>query len=315
MNIVILDGYTCNPGDLSWQAFERLGHVTVYESTTPEQIVERCRGADCIINNKVLLPETILKQLPWIQYIGLLSTGYNVVDVKAAAKLHIPVTFVPSYGTAAVAQHTFALLLELCNHVGSHACAVKEGEWSSCGRFCFWNAPLTELAGKTIGIIGMGRIGSAVAVIAKALGMQIVYASRSEKADLPYRRVSLEELLTCSDVVSLHCPLTDETKNLINKTTLSYMKPSAFLINTARGNVLDEAAVADALNQNQLAGAAVDVLREEPPVHGSPLLTAKNCVITPHLAWAAKETRQRLIELAADNLEKFLAGHPVNIAK
>ncbi len=314
MKIVILDGYTCNPGDLSWAPFQRFGQVEAYESTLPHQILERCRDAEIVISNKTLLPREILEQMTWVKYIGLLSTGYNVVDVKAAAELGIPVTYVPSYSTDAVAQHTFALLLELCNHVGHHANAVREGRWESCRRFCFWDAPLTELAGKTFGIIGMGNIGQRVAAIAAAMNMRVIYYSRTKK-DLPYHYVSLEQLLKESDVISLHCPLNQQTHGLINRETLSLVKPTALLINTTRGDVLEEQAVADALNHDRLAGAALDVLCQEPPTHGSPLLSAKNTVITPHLAWAAKETRQRLIQWAAENLECFLQGNPKNIAK
>ncbi len=314
MNIVILDGYTCNPGDLTWEKFERFGTVTAYESTLPQQVAERCEGADIVISNKTLLSKEILEQLKGVKYIGLLSTGYNVVDVKAAEALGIPVTYVPAYSTNAVAQHTFALLLELCNHVGAHARAVEQGDWETCRRFCFWNAPLTELHGKTLGIFGLGSIGSAVAAIGAAMGMNVIYHSRTPK-NVPYQMVSKEELFRQSDVLSLHCPLNEQTYRLVNRQTLSLMKPTALLINTTRGDVIAEEELADALNQGRLAGAALDVLCQEPPTNGSPLLRAKNTVITPHLAWAAKETRARLIDWAADNLEAFLKGTPKNLAK
>ncbi len=314
MNIVILDGYTCNPGDLSWAPFERFGKVTAYESTKPDQVLERCEGAEIVISNKTLLPKETLEQFKGVRYIGLLSTGYNVVDIKAAEELGIPVSYVPAYSTNAVAQHTFALLLELCNHVGSHATAVRNGDWESCRRFCFWNAPLTELAGKTFGIFGLGSIGSAVAKIADAMGMRVIYYSRTPK-DVPYELVSKEDLFRQSDVLSLHCPLNDQTYRLINQDTLSLMKPTAFLINTTRGDVVEEADLADALNSGRLAGAALDVLCQEPPTDGSPMLRANNSVITPHLAWAAKETRSRLIDWAAENLEAFLNGQPQNLAR
>ena len=314
MNIVILDGYTCNPGDLSWAPFERFGKVTTYESTEPHQVLERCEGADIVISNKTLLPKETLERFKGVRYIGLLSTGYNVVDIKAAEELGIPVSYVPAYSTNAVAQHTFALLLELANHTGSHATAVRAGDWENCRRFCFWNAPLTELHGKTFGIFGLGSIGSAVAKIADAMGMKVIYHSRTPK-ELPYEWVSKEELFRRSDVLSLHCPLNGQTYRLINKQTLSLMKPTAFLINTTRGDVVEEADLADALNSDRLAGAALDVLCQEPPTNGSPLLRAKNTVITPHLAWAAQETRSRLIDWAADNLEAFLNGHPQNLAR
>ncbi|MBQ6818536.1 MAG: D-2-hydroxyacid dehydrogenase [Clostridia bacterium] len=314
MNIVILDGYTCNPGDLSWAPFERFGKVTAYESTEPHQVVERCKNAEIVISNKTLLPRETLEQLEGVRYIGLLSTGYNVVDIKAADELGIPVSYVPAYSTNAVAQHTFALMLELCNHVGSHASAVREGDWENCRRFCFWNAPLTELSGKTFGIFGLGNIGLAVAKLAEAFGMQVIYHSRRAKS-VSYELVSKEELFRRSDILSLHCPLNDQTYRLINEETLSLMKPTAFLINTTRGDVVDEAALADALNNHRLAGAALDVLCQEPPTDGSPLLRAENAVITPHLAWAAKETRARLIDWAADNLASFLAGEPKNLVR
>ncbi len=314
MNIVILDGYTCNPGDLSWAPFERFGKVTAYESTEPHQVVERCQGADIVISNKTLLPKETLEQLEGVRYIGLLSTGYNVVDVKAAEALGIPVTYVPAYSTNAVAQHTFALLLELCNHVGGHATAVRNGDWEHCRRFCFWNAPLTELQGKTFGIFGLGNIGLAVAKLAEAFGMQVIYYSRSAKS-VSYELVSKDELFRRSDILSLHCPLNDQTYRLINQETLALMKPTAFLINTTRGDVVDEAALAEALNHDRLNGAALDVLCQEPPTDGSPMLQAKNAIITPHLAWAAKETRARLIDWAADNLASFLNGEPKNLAK
>ena len=314
MKIVILDGYTCNPGDLSWAPFEQFGEVTAYESTLPHEVVSRCQGAEIVISNKTLLPKETLEQLHWVKYIGLLSTGYNVVDIKAAESLGIPVSYVPAYSTNAVAQHTFALLLELCNHVGTHATAVRAGDWENCRRFCFWNAPLTELYGKTFGIFGLGSIGLAVAKIAHAMGMRVIYHSRTQK-DVPYTYVTKEELFRQSDVLSLHCPLTDETYRLINSQTLSWMKPTAFLINTTRGDVVEEADLAQALDQGKLAGAALDVLCQEPPVDGSPLLRAKNTVITPHLAWAAQETRGRLIDWAADNLQAFLQGNPKNLAR
>lgn len=315
MNIVILDGYTCNPGDLSWAPFEAVGNLTVYESTEPNQVVQRCKGCEIVISNKTLLPKETLQQMPWVKYIGLLSTGYNVVDVKAAEELGIPVCYVPDYSTNAVAQHTFALLLELCNHVGRHSADVRAGQWETCRRFCFWNAPLTELAGKTFGILGMGNIGKKVAGIADALGMKVIYHSRTPKPHLPYEAVDLNTLFSQADVLSLHCPLTPETRGVINKETLSKMKPTAFLINTSRGPVFVEEDVAEALHQNRLAGVGVDVLCQEPPKDGSPLLTAPNCVITPHLAWAAKETRQRLIDWAAENLQAYLRGEPQNLAK
>ncbi len=314
MKLVILDGYTCNPGDLSWGPLERFGPVTAYDVTEPHQVVERCAGFDIVISNKTLLPRPTLEQLADVRYIGLLSTGYNVVDVTAAAELGITVSFVPGYSTAAVAQHTIALLLELCNHVGVHADAVHAGRWEACRRFCFWETPLTELAGKTLGVLGMGSIGTAVAGIATALGMRVIYHSRTQKPALPYEYVTADDLFARSDVLTIHCPLTDATRGMVNARTLALMKPTAMLINTARGDVIDEAALAHALEKGALAGAALDVLCTEPPAGDHVLLHAPRCLITPHLAWAAKETRQRLIQMAADNLEAFVQGHPVNIA-
>ena len=315
MNIVILDGYTSNPGDLSWEPFENLGSLTVYDSTLPHQVIDRCRDCEIVISNKTPLTKELLENMPWVTYIGLLSTGYNIVDLETATRLNIPVAYVPDYSTNAVAQHTFALLLELCNHVGAHATAVREGQWEQCSRFCFWNAPLTELSGKTFGIFGMGNIGKKVAAIADALGMKVIYHSRTPKKDLPYQSVDFETLLTESDVLSLHCPLTPQTRGMIHKETLAKMKPTAFLLNTSRGPVFNEEDVAQALKDHKLAGVGVDVLGQEPPIEGSPLISAPNCVITPHIAWAAKETRERLIAWAAENLQAFLEGHPQNLAK
>ncbi len=314
MKIVLLDAEPCNPGDMSWAPFEALGEVTAYPFTRPEQVAERCRGAAIVINNKTPLPAETLAKLPDVKYIGLLSTGTNVVDVKAAKERGMTVTFVPAYSTGAVAQHTFALLLELTNHVGAHSNAVRAGRWQSCGRFCFWDEPLTELTGKTFGIVGMGNIGKAVAAAAAAFGMQVLYTTRTPQ-ELPYEAVSLDELLARADVLSLHCPLTERTRRLISRQTLAQMKPGALLLNTARGELLDEEAVAEALTEGRLGGAAVDVLCAEPPTAGSPLITAPRCVITPHLAWAAKETRRRLIAGAAENLAAYLAGRPIHVAE
>lgn len=314
MNIVILDGYTCNPGDLSWDCFARFGQVTAYDVTPPEKVWERCKDAQIIITNKTYMSRALLERLSQVRYIGLLSTGCNAVDLQAAKDLRIPVTYIPGYSTAAVAQHTFALLLELCNHVGTHAQAVRTGQWESSKNFCFWNTPLTELYGKTFGIFGMGSIGQAVAKIADAMGMRVIYHSRTPKA-LAYDYVCREELFRTSDVLSLHCPLTEETKKLINKSTLALMKPTAFLINTTRGDVVDEAALTEALRSGRLAGAATDVLCQEPPTDGSPLIAAPGTVITPHIAWAAKETRQRLMGIAVQNLEAFLQGNPQNLVE
>jgi glycerate dehydrogenase len=311
MNIVILDGYTCSPEDCSGSYFEEIGKVTAYPVTPQKEVLSRCENADIVITNKTYLGRETLQNLPQVKYIGLLSTGCNAVDLEAAKELNIPVTNVPDYSSDAVAQHTFALLLELCNQVGVHATATRNGQWEKSEHFCFWNTPLWELAGKTLGVFGMGSIGSRVAAIGQALGMTVIYHSRTQK-DVPYLYVTKEELFQNSDVVSLHCPLTNETKNLINRETLALMKPTAILINTTRGDVICEEDLAQALNNHQLAGAGVDVLCCEPPTKGSPLLTAKNCLVTPHIAWAPKETRQRLLGIAVENVRAFLAGKPQN---
>lgn len=315
MKIVILDGYTCNPGDLSWAPFEALGEVEAHEYTRRAEVIDRCRGNEVIISNKTVFTREILEQLEGVRYIGLMSTGYNVVDVEAAAALGITVTFVPAYGTEAVAQHTFALLLNLTNHITAHAQAVHEGKWRDHRRFCFWTAPLRELKGKTFGIIGYGRIGRETAKIARAFGMRVIFYSHRDMGKTPDAQVELDTVFRESDVVSLHCPLNDETKGIINRESLSKMKKTALLLNTARGGAVVDADLADALNHDRIAGAGLDVMSAEPPAEDNPLLTAKNCVITPHIAWAAGETRARLIQCVADNLKAYLEGNPINIAR
>ncbi|MCL2194441.1 MAG: D-2-hydroxyacid dehydrogenase [Oscillospiraceae bacterium] len=308
MNIVILDGYTTNPGDLSWADMQSLGNCTIFDYTPAELTIERARDADLLISNKTLLGADVIAALPKLQYIGLLSTGYNVVDLAAARARNVPVTNVPAYGTASVAQHSFALLLELCAHVGQHSESVRAGDWAKSRDFCYWKMPLVELAGKTMGIIGYGAIGRATADIARAFGMHVLHHSRSSADSTP-----LDDLLAASDVVSLHCPLTDDTHELINRTTIAKMEPGALLINTARGPVLHEQDVADALASGQLGGVGADVLSTEPPAADNPLLRAKNCVITPHIAWASHEARGRLLAIAVDNLRAFLQGEPKNV--
>ena len=315
MKITILDGYTCNPGDLSWAPFEKYGEVEAFDYTRRADVIDRCNSADIIISNKTVFTREILQQITRPKYIGLISTGYNVVDVKAAAELGITVTFVPTYGTEAVAQHTFALILELSNHIALHADAVTAGQWRDYRKFCFWNTPLFELKGKTLGIIGYGRIGRETAKIARAFNMNVIFYSHRDMGEQPDRQVDLDTLLKKSDIVSLHCPLNDETTGIINAENLKKMKSTAWLINTARGPSVVDKDLADALNNGVIAGAGLDVCTKEPPEEDNPLLTAKNCIMTPQIAWAASETRERLISLAADNLGSYLSGNPVNIAK
>jgi glycerate dehydrogenase len=316
MNIVILDGFTANPGDLNWDGLSELGSLIVYDRTRPDETVQRAKDAEIILTNKTVISEEVMSKLPKLRYIGLLSTGTNVVDLKAAQRRGITVTNVPAYSSDSVAQLVFALLLELCMKTSLHNKAVHDGEWVRCDDFSFTKAPIAELAGKTMGIIGYGSIGRKVAQIALAMGMKVAVYSRTKKDDFitdDIRWLSLSDLLKQSDVVTLHCPLTDETKGMINKEAVDSMKSTAYLINTARGPILDEAAVADALNSDRIAGAGVDVLSTEPPAPENPLLTAKNCIITPHIAWATKEARVRLIAIATKNVKAFIEGKSVNV--
>lgn len=316
MRIIVLDGYTLNPGDLTWDRIKANGELTVYDRTPADKIVERAQGAEIIFTNKTPLTAEVLKKLPGLKYIGVLATGYNVVDTEAAKELGIIVTNIPTYGTAAVAQFTFALLLEMCHHVWAHSEEVKRGAWSNNPDFCFWNYPLVELAGKTLGIIGFGRIGRAVAEIGQALGMKVVAYDRFRDDSLEtetLRYAELDELLAIADVISLHCPLFEDNKGMINRNTIAKMKDGVMLINTSRGPLIVEEDLAEALNSGKVAGAALDVLSVEPPKVDNPLLKAKNCIVTPHIAWAPKESRERLMNIAADNLERFLAGNPVNV--
>lgn len=317
MKIVNLDGVTTNPGDLSWEPFEKLGDFTVYDRTSPNQIIERAKGANALIINKTILTRDILEQLkPELEYVGLQSTGYNVIDCKAAKELGITVCNIPSYSTNAVAQLVFAFILQITNKVSLHSKAVFDGEWCTCPDFCFWKAPLTELAGKKIGIIGFGAIGRKVAEIAEAFGMSVfAYAPRPKnKGELKtVQFVSLDELLKSSDIITCHCPLTNETENLINEDTISKMKKSAIFINTSRGPVVNEKALANALNNGMIQAAGLDVLSVEPAKEDNPLLKAKNCYITPHIAWAAKETRARLLGILEDNLKAYIDGHQQNV--
>jgi len=315
MNIVILDGYTLNPGDQDWAPVHALGNVTIYNRSTPEEIVKRAIEADAVLVNKVVLNEAILSQLPKLKYIGVCATGYNNIDIKTTSQRGIIVTNVKAYGPASVAQHTFALLLALVNHVELHSQSVLNGDWSVSADFCYWKTPLVELSGKTIGLIGLGDIGSQVARIASAFGMNVIaYRKNPGQTDNPdIQMVSLEEVFRQSDVLSLHCPLTEETKNLINKERLSWMKPTAYLLNTGRGPLINEAELAEALKNKIIAGAGLDVLSSEPPASDNPLLSAPNCIITPHIAWASFEARKRLLQMAADNLSTFKNGNPTNV--
>jgi glycerate dehydrogenase len=311
VKITILDGRTTNPGDLSWEPVERLGSLTVHDRTAAVDVVARAADADVVLTNKTPLPRDVINALPGLRCIGVLATGYNVVDVVAARERGIPVCNVPEYGTPNVAQATFALLLELTNRVGRHAELVRAGGWTACPDFCFWEGDLVELSGLTLGVVGLGRIGRAVATIGRAFGMHVLAWRRTAGADP--QCVPLDRLLRESDVVSLHCPLTAETERLVNATTLAMMKPTAFLLNTARGGLVDEAALAAALNDARLAGAGLDVLSVEPPPASNPLLTARNCIITPHVAWATREARRRLIAATAENVRCFAAGTPRHV--
>jgi glycerate dehydrogenase len=315
MNIVVLDGHTLNPGDLAWDALKQIGPSAIYDRTPPEQVMERARDAEILLTNKTVLNRETILALPKLKYIGVLATGYNVVDVAAARERGIPVTNVPDYGTHSVAQLTFALLLELTHHVARHAETVRGGKWTRNPDFCYWESPLVEMHGLAFGVIGFGKIGRAVARLADAFGLRVLVHNRSRPADLPpqFRLVSLDELLSASDIVSLHCPLTPENRQFINAQRLAQMKPGAFLLNTSRGPLLDERAVADALNAGRLGGAGLDVLSVEPPKADSPLLSAKNCVITPHIGWATRAARARLMNIAVENVREFLAGKARNI--
>lgn len=313
-NIVVLDGYTLNPGDLGWEPVEALGRLTVHERTAREEVASRAGDADILLTNKALLPRETIEVLPRLRYIGVLATGFNVVDVHAARERGIPVTNVPGYGTPSVAQHVFALLLELTQRTGHHASLVEGGAWSSCPDFCFWRFPLIELSGRTLGIIGYGDIGKAVARIGLAMDMRVVVCTRTPRPqEGGVEFVGMEEVFRTADVVTLHCPLTDDTRGLINAKCLGWMKPTAFLINTGRGPLVVEEDLAEALNSGRIAGAGLDVLSTEPPAATNPLLRAKNCLITPHIAWATHAARTRLLGIAAGNIRAFLEGRPCNV--
>lgn len=311
MRIVILDAHTANPGDLSWAPVETLGSCTIHDRTPADQILARAADAEAIVTNKTHLDRDTIAALPTLRVISVLATGYNVVDVAAARERGIPVCNVPEYATPNTAQATWALILELANRVGELSHAVRTGRWSKSPDFCFWDGELVELAGRTLGIVGYGRIGRAVATIGRGFGMSILAHRRTPGSDAEC--VDLETLLRASDVVSLHCPLTPETQGLIDARRLDLMKPTALLVNAARGPLVVEADLAAALDAGRIAGAALDVLSVEPPPASNPLLTAKNCIITPHVAWATRNARRRLIEATAENLRAFAAGRPRNV--
>lgn len=313
--IVILDAYTTNPGDLSWDWLNQYGETEIFDRTPCDKIAERVKDADVVITNKTPLTAETIDKMEKCKFIALLSTGYNIVDWEYAAKKGIPVSNIPTYSTMAVAQLVFAFISELCNGVGLHSADVRNGGWSSCPDFCYWKQPLTELCGKTIGIIGFGKIGQAVADIAGAYKMNILAVSghETDQSDRKnFKWASLDGLLRNSDIITLHCPLTEQTTGMVNSEFLSKCKHSAFVINTSRGPVVDEKALADALNSGRIAGAAVDVLSTEPPKSDNPLLSAKNCYITPHIAWAGYETRQRLMGVLQENFKAFFDGKPIN---
>ena len=315
MKIIVLDGYTLNPGDLSWQELEKLGECTIYDRTQPDELLERANGAEILMTNKTVISRENIEKLPDLKCIGVLATGYNVVDIAAARERKIPVTNVPSYGTGAVAQMVFAHLLNLCQQVAHHSRTVSAGRWSKSPDFCYWDFPLVELSGLTMGIVGYGQIGRAVAELSKAFGMRVIFYDVRDPGELPpgVSSVDLQRLFTESDVVSLHCPLTEENHRFVDSNLLSLMKPTAFLINTSRGPLIDEDALFQALETGRIAGAGLDVLEREPPTYNCPLMKARNCFITPHIAWATQSARERLMAIAVENVRSFMAGNPVNV--
>ena len=313
MNIVILDGKTTNPGDITWEPLEALGSVTYYDNTPAELVTERAKNADAIIMNRIVMSREVMKSLPKLRYIGALATGYNTIDTKAATELGITVTNIPFYCVETVAQLAFSLILRLCGHVTELSDTVRSGGWDDAIEMSWKTLPIFELYGKTLGIVGFGNIGRTVAALGRALGMNILVFNRTPR-EMPegYRRTNIEEVFSQSDVVSIHCALTDDTRGLVDRKLLSLMKPTAFLINTSRGAVINEQHLADALNSGLIAGAGLDVMIKEPPECDNPLLSAKNCVITPHIAWASRDARQRLVKIVADNLRSYLEGNTVN---
>ena len=315
MKIVILDGICVNPGDLSWEEMSKLGELTIYERTAPQQVVERCVGAEAVITNKVMSTDEVMAALPQLKYVGILATGYNVVDIDAAHRRGITVTNIPAYSTDSVAQMTFAHILNITNRVEHYAMEVREGKWSAHPDFCYWNTPLPELAGKTLGIVGLGNTGMRVACIAHAFGMDVFAMTSKNAADLPegIQKTTLQGLLATSDILSLHCPLNDETFHLINAQTIAMMKRGAILINTGRGPLVDEEAVAKALDEGQLMAYGADVMAQEPPQKNHPLFSHPHAFLTPHIAWATREARERLMVIAANNLKAFAEGEQLNV--
>jgi glycerate dehydrogenase len=314
MEIVGMDGFALNPGDLSWEEVEKLGNFTVYERTPPELTIERAKNADAVFTNKVVFDKKAIEQLPKLKYIGVLATGYNVVDTEAAKEAGITVTNIPAYSTHSVAQMVFSHILNFAQNISTHAESVSSGEWAKSKDFSYRKTPQVELAGKTMGIIGFGQIGQAVAKIALAFGMNVIFNNRSKKeTTTDVRQVGLDTLLSESDFISINCPLTDENEGFINKRAIEKMKPAAFLVNTGRGPLINEQDLADALNSGRIAGAGLDVLSTEPPSENNPLPKAKNCTITPHIAWATYEARTRLMKIVSENLKAFIEGKPVNV--
>lgn len=314
MNIVILDGFTLNPGDLSWEGIKKLGNCTIYDRTPANLIVERTKDAEIAITNKVVFDQKTIKQLPRLKYIGVLATGYNVVDIQAAQKAGITVTNIPSYSTASVAQMVFSHIFNFAQNVSVHAKSVSAGDWAKSIDFAYWKTPQIELAGKTLGIIGYGQIGQAVARIGLALGMKIIFNNRSRKiTDINATQVDFNTILSESDFISINCPLTPDNAGFINKETISRMKASAFLVNTGRGPLINEQDLAEALNSGVIAGAGLDVLSVEPAAINNPLPDAKNCFITPHIAWATYEARTRLMNIATENVQAFINGNPIHV--
>jgi glycerate dehydrogenase len=314
--IVVLDGYAANPGDIPWDGLKALGELKVYDRTPADQIVSRIGDAEYIYTNKTPITRDTLDACPNIKFIGVLATGYDIVDINAAKEKGVTVTNIPGYSTASVAQLVFALLLEICHHVGAHSDAVKAGAWSRSHDFCFWNYPLIELAGKTLGIIGFGRIGQATAKIAVAFGMKVIAYSRHPDKSLEtddIKMMGFDEVLAKADVISLHCPLSPSTRGIINKDTIEKMKDGVIIINTARGPLIVEEDLKEALDSGKVYAAAVDVVSKEPIAPDNPLLTCDNCIITPHFGWAPKEARQRLMDIAVNNLKQYLQGNPVNV--
>lgn len=315
MKIVILDAYTVNPGDLSWSALEKLGDVDIYDRTSPDDVISRCRGAEIVLTNKVVLDAEILNMLPRLQYIGVLATGYNVVDLEQATRQNIVVTNIPAYSTDSVAQMVFCHLLNIVGRVDYYANENREGRWTNSADFCYLDHNLFELRGKKMGIIGLGNTGMATAKIALAFGLKVFAYTSKEEQELPdgIHKDELSDIFEECDIISLHCPLTEDTKHIINKNSLQQMKSNAIIINTGRGPLVNDADLAEALNDEEIAAYGADVLTTEPASADNPLLSAKNCYLTPHIAWATKEARERLISICTDNIEAFIDGEPINV--